>query len=395
MSPHLYISTGELSGEAHAARLLGAFRTLAPDTRATGMGSQVLRDAGVELLVDTTDHQVMGFVEVLEHVPFFWRAARRAVDHVCANRPDAVILVDNPGFHLRLARAIKRRAPACPVLYYIAPTAWAWHESRVRQLAAYVDELLCILPFEETWFRERGVQATYVGHPTLDRLREAPDGSALRAELGLAPADKLVALFPGSRHKELRRHLPLMRETLSRLADTDARFALSAAPGVHREALAAIADLPPELPIIEQRSHELLAASDAVLAKSGTTTLEAALLQKPMVVLYRTNWLTAKLARAWVRAPWFALPNLMAGREIVPEFFQEEAASVRLAEEIGRLLTEPDHAAAMRQDLADLRRTFGEGDASANAARAVLRFLGGDSHAPPGPADAPAPSAPR
>jgi len=375
MSLRLFLSTGEVSGEQHAARLLAALQTERPDLRCAGMGSGILRAAGVEIVVDTAGHQVMGFVEVLKHLPHFWRAASRIVEHLASDPPDAVILVDNPGFHLRLARAIKKRLPDLPILYYIAPKAWAWQARRARVLRACVDQVLCIFPFEPAWFEARGVRAVYVGHPTVDAVRDAPDRAAARAAPGIPADARVLGVFPGSRPKEVERLLPVMLDTLATLHALELTVVLAAAPGFTRESLARIAPLPEAVRVVEGQSLAIMAASDALFAKSGTTTLEAALLGRPMVVVYRASWLTARLARALVDLPWFSLPNIIAGRQIIPEFFQEEIAIPRLAEEIRRLFADPDHVDAMQRALAELRQRFGDEPAAVHTAQAVLARL--------------------
>ncbi len=381
MSRHFFIATGETSGETHAMGLCRAITRIDPETTFSAMGTSRMRDAGMEIVINTGGHQVMGFWEIIAHIPFFRRAATAILEHLDRRRPDAVILVDNPGFNLRLAAAIKKRMPGLPVIYYIAPKAWAWNEGRTRALRRQVDKVLCIFPFEPDWFAARGVTAIYVGNPTADAVRRTPDGTGLRRELGIRENEKLIAVFPGSRSTEIRRLLPVMLEAAGLVAVPGTRFAIAAAPGFSRQRLNQHAPLPESIPIVENRNLELMAAGNAILAKSGTTAMEAALLGKPMVVAYRSNWLSAIIARRVVKLDWFSLPNIIAGRKIVTELFQEQAIPERLAAELRLILTDPDLRARMEHDLEQVRRIVGEQPAADRAARAVMDFPAGSNQA--------------
>lgn len=395
--PHLYISTGEVSAEQHAARLVRALRQLAPEIRFTGMGGKGLRAAEVETVVDISRYAVMGFIEVLRHYPAFRRALRTAVDHIEREKPEAVILVDYGGFHLRLAAAIRKRSPETRILYYIVPKVWAWGERRVEKLRACVDHLLCIFPFEEEYFAQRGLSARYVGNPAVDMVRDV-DGSGLRRELGLDPEARLVSLFPGSREQEIRRLLPVMLEAVELLrgrnrgsgSGTEVEgqsreagrgspgplaFALAAAPGFSRAGLSRVAPIPASIPVIEGRSLELLAASQLVFAKSGTTTLEAALLGVPMVVVYKGNWLTAALLRRLLKIEHVSLPNIVAQKEIVKELLQADLTAAALAREAAALLEDPERYEKMKRELAGLRGSFGSEPAAERTAQVVIELI--------------------
>ncbi|MCX7935236.1 MAG: lipid-A-disaccharide synthase, partial [Planctomycetota bacterium] len=341
-APPIYLSTGEISGEMHAAALLQALQRLAPGLRCTAMGEEILRAAGAEIVCPTHGLRVMGFAEVCWHGLTLYRLFRAAAAHIAAAQPAVAVLVDYPGFHLRLARAIRQASPRTRVVYYIAPKAWAWHEGRVRYLRKYVHRLLCIFPFEQAWFQERGVAALYVGNPTLEAMRNLPPREATRAELGLSGETRLVAIFPGSRQQEIRRMLPILLEAAKLLgqrfgignaaasSSAGLAFALALAPGIDAAELQRASLLPPWLRL-SSSSVSLLAAADIALAKSGTITLEAALALVPTVVIYRAHPLSAWLGRYLVKVPYFSLPNPIAGRPVIPELFQEEATADNIA----------------------------------------------------------------
>lgn len=377
MSGGIYISTGEVSGEQHAARLATALRERAPTVPLSGMGTDTLAEAGVEIVVDAEPIRVIGFLEVLTHMPAIRQAYRAALEHIERTRPETVVLVDYPGFHLRLARAIRKRIPQTRILYYIAPKAWAWNEGRVKRLARDTDKVLCIFPFEPEWFGARGVDAVYVGNPTVDALRSIPDGGALRSTLGLPAGQTLISILPGSRRSECRRLLRPLVEAAGELrqhpeGDAPPAFALALAPGISAEDMNAVHPLPDWIQPVEGRTHELMRTSDLLLTKSGTSTLEAALLGTPMVVVYKASALSAWIARRVLTLQHVSLPNILAGRGIVPELLQEQATGPTIAAAAMPLLGDTEQTRTMRRDLQSLRESLGDLPAAQRTADAVL-----------------------
>jgi len=325
---------------------------------------------GVRAEIDQRKLAVVGLVEVVKHLPAIHGEYRKLIAAAERERPALAILTDSSGFHLRVARALKDRA--IPVVYLVAPQAWAWRKNRVNALRRNVDRLLCIFPFEEEFFRSYGVAAHYIGHP-LTRLI-APRGT--RAEFfarnGLKHDRPLVALLPGSRTGEIARHLPLLRDTLPRI---DAQFVLATPLGLDdgfiREAL-------PGVRIASGESWDAMAYCDAALAASGTVTVEAALLGAPMATFYRVSALTWWLGRRMVSVPFYSMANLVAGRRIVAELIQDEATGERLAAEANRLLGDANARAEMRRELGEVARALAsEGDplerAAAHAAETIER----------------------
>jgi lipid-A-disaccharide synthase len=349
------ISAGDASGELHAAALAEELRRRAPGVRLFGLGGPAMEKAGVELVVPQHELAVGGLVEVLMELPRIVSAWRRMNRALVRRRPDLVILVDSPDFNLPFAKRAKRRG--VPVLYYVSPQVWAWRQGRVRRIAARVDRLAVIFPFEPDVYAGTGLAVDFVGHPLLDRLtplatRERAD---VRRALSLAADRPLVLLLPGSRRNEVRRTLPLQLAAARALHVRDPRvaFAIAVAPSIAREAIdeAIAAETLPallDLTVIEGRTHEAIRAADVALAKPGTVTLEVALLGTPLVVTTRVNPFTAWLIRRLVHVSSYTMPNLIAGRAVVPEFLQEEAEPDRIAEALSRLLSGPDREAQLQ-----------------------------------------------
>lgn len=333
--------------------------------------------AGMEVLADLSRHAVVGTSEALGRIPGLYRAYRLLQARLVEDRPRALVVIDFPEFNLRLARSARRAG--VPVVYFIPPQLWAWRRGRIRQMARRVSRVLPVLPFEEALYRDAGIPVDMVGHPLLDVLPLDLTRDAARRALGLDPGEVVIGLLPGSRREEVVRLLPPMLTAARRLAASGAarRFTLGLAPTVDRAAVeglvqAALVEGGPRIAVIEARSYAVMAAADVVLIASGTATLEAALLGTPMVVCYRVSRLTEALVRMLVRVPWCSLPNLIAGRAVVPEILQDDLTGQRLASEALRLLEDPLAATAQRAAFKEVRARLGEPGVGRRAARAVL-----------------------
>jgi lipid-A-disaccharide synthase len=369
-APTVFVSAGEPSGDAHAAAFVAALREAVPGVRVEGLGGAHLARAGAELMARIEDLTVMGFVEVLAKVPAHARLLRRMRERFARGDVRLVVLVDYPGFHLHVAAAARRAG--IPVLYYIAPQLWAWAERRVKKLRERVSHLAVILPFEEAFFRGHGVSATFVGHPLLDRAAAAPGREAAARDLGLDPARPVLSVFPGSRRQEVRRLWPVFREAAERVR--------AARPDVQVVVAGTAAGRYPgagPLRVVADRASACLAASDAALCKSGTTTLEAAIAGVPMVIAYRVHPLSYAVARALTTLHWIGLVNLVADRAVAPEFIQGRARPEALADALLPLLASGSPERELQiEGLREVRRRLGEPGASARAAGIARSLLG-------------------
>ena len=370
----LLLSAGEASGDMYAARLATALKQRA-DVSIFGMGGPQMRAAGVDIVTDYSQVSVVGITEILAHLPSLVRAMRRLVTEAERRKPALAILTDFPGFHLRLARKLKGRG--IRNLYYICPQFWAWRPWRVRVVRRRFVQALCIFPFEESFYSKAGVPVKFIGHPLVGSVRASLDRKSFCAEQRLSPLEPLVAILPGSRAAELRQHLPVLREASLRIhRELPAQFVIAAAPGSDIAALHQ--GWPSGLPlcVVEGRTYDALAAADAAIVSSGTATVEAALLDSPMVVFYRVTPLTALLARPLVRTSFFSMVNLIAQRHVVPELIQNDFTPDRVAGEILHLLREPAARAQIRAGLADVRQRLGPPGAVERAADAIIQLVG-------------------
>jgi len=363
--PRVYVSAGEPSGDAHAAQVVAALRRQAPGVTIEAFGGPRMAAAGAQVLDRMEAFSVVGFVEAVESIPRHYRLLRRTRAAFRAGRYDVAVFVDYPGYHLRAAAAAA--AAGVPVLYYIAPQLWAWGAGRVRRLAAAVRELAVILPFEEAFFRERGVPTTFVGHPLKDRP-PLPTRADARRALGIDPSLPTLAVFPGSRAQEVRRIWPLAREA--------ARLVRAARPEVQAlvagTAVAAYPDAGDARIVLDDPSL-VLAAADAGLCKSGTTTLEAALADLPMVITYKLHPISNLIARRLLKVPWVGLVNLVAGELVCPELLQDAARPRALADALLPLLDRDDPATRLqRAGLARVRSRLGDPGAAERVASLVL-----------------------
>lgn len=340
-SPRIYISAGEPSADAHAAAVATALRRRIPGVELEALGGPLLERAGVRVLDRMESYSVVGFVEALSKVPAHYRLLNRMKKSFAAKRYDLVILVDYPGYHLRAAAAA--HAAGIPVLYYIAPQMWAWGPKRVKKLAS-VNQLAVILPFEEQFFRDRSVAATFVGHPLKDRPPPPSRVDARRA-LGLDPDRATLGLFPGSRRQEVKRHWRIFREAAARVTAARPDVQIVVAGTAH-------AEYPDPGAIKVHLGDPLLvfAAADAGICKSGTTTLEAAIADLPMVITYRVHPISSFIAFRLVQVPWVGLVNLVAEYEVAPEFLQSRAKPDVLADGVLPLLDAANPAARRQRE---------------------------------------------
>ncbi|HVX38986.1 MAG TPA: lipid-A-disaccharide synthase [Gemmatimonadaceae bacterium] len=366
---------GEASGDSHGALVARELVSRGAPFALVGVGGDQMRAAGVELIAHTGQLAVMGFVEVLETIPRHIGLLRKIKQRLRGGHVAAVVLIDYPDFNMFVAAAAK--AAGVPVLYYITPQVWAWRAGRLDTLARTISRAAVILPFEEKLLRSRGIDATFVGHPLIDRVGQLPERDDARAALGVSRDDRVLALFPGSRRQEIEHHL-------------DAFVAVARALQRRIPALKVIVAVAPHVtldaarcpfPMVRSASFTVFRAADAAFCKSGTTTLEAAVAGCPLVVAYRMNRVNYAVARAFVKIDNIGLVNLIAERRLVPEFVQDALQPAAVADALEPLL---DHASAARRAMVEglraVRASLGEPGAAGRVASMVLELAGQGPH---------------
>jgi lipid-A-disaccharide synthase len=374
------VSAGEASGDMYAAGVVEHLRQRMPAAQFFGCAGVKLQAEGVEPVVDAADLSVVGLAEVVHHLPRIYGEYRKLVSEARRRGPAAALLTDNPDFHLRLARRLKEAGT--PVFYLVAPQAWAWRAGRAKTIRALVDKLFCLFPFEEEWFRARGVDATYIGHPLAARARVKQSRPAFLDKYGLPAGRRVVTLLPGSRPGEARRHLGTVLEAAAALRRKfDLSVVLATPSGFRERGVLETFREPIEaesIQIIENDTWDAIGHADLALAASGTVTIEAAVLGTPMVTFYKVTPLSWYAGRRLVKVPFLSMVNLVAGRRIVPELMQREMTAARIVAEASELLTNEARADQMRKDLAEVRAQLTrEGDPLARVAATIVEAVGG------------------
>jgi lipid-A-disaccharide synthase len=376
----ILISAGEASGEFYGAELMAALRRQAPGVPIEffGVGGDQMRAAGCELLADAREIAEVGIVEVVKHIPRIYRRFREVVSEARDRRPDAAVLIDFPDFNLRLARELHHFG--VPVIYYVSPQLWAWKQRRIERVRKYVREMLVIFPFEEKFYRERGIAAKFVGHPFVDLPAPSIPREQFAAQYNIDPAKPWIALLPGSRRGEVSRIFPVLLEA-TKLLGPDYVYIVPVASTLEPAWVGSFLEGYSGPPVIFTReSRPTLLHARAAAVASGTSTLEAALIGTPFAMVYQVAPLTWSLGRRLVKVDRFAMVNLIAERDVVPELVQTDFTPQRLAAELRRILPDGEARNTMIQSFQDVRQQLtvkeSGGNASDRAARAVLDVVG-------------------
>jgi lipid-A-disaccharide synthase len=366
------LSCGEASGDLYAGALVQALREREPSIDVFGLGSDRFRAAGGRLIGDFRGLAVTGLLEAVRILPDSYAMYRRLIQAARDERPDVLVLIDFPDFNFRLMAAVKRLG--VPVVYYVSPQLWAWRPGRIQTMKALVDRVLPIFPFEEEMYRTEGVDVRFVGHPLVELVSVTESREQLTERLGLDPARKIVALLPGSRPNELHRIVPVIAAAVPRIASAvmGTQFLVARAPNLADSYFLPFQGTGVTLRVVEGATDDVLAASDAVITASGTATVQTALHDKPMVVVYRLSPVTYKLGKPLVRVSMFSMVNLVAGHRVVQEFIQDECTPDRVATEVIDLLTNAERVVEMKEQLALVREKLGGAGASGRAADAIL-----------------------
>ncbi len=377
----LLMVAGERSGDVYAGELARALRAHRPDLEIFGCGGEALRQSGADTVVDAEEVALMGITEVVGGLPRAYRAFQRLMAEVDRRRPRLAVLIDSPSLNLRIARRLKRRG--IPVVYFVSPQIWARKKWRLRHIRERLSRKLCLFDFEVDIYPRAGVPVTHVGHPLVDLVRPRMERAEFCAFAGLDPNLPTVAMLPDSREKEITLNLPTLVETAGRLArERKIQFVLALAPSLDAERIEKehLGGAPASLRVVSGVTHDALHNADLALVASGTATLEAALLERPMVVVYRVSPLTWLVGRFLVDVPFYCIVNLLAGRQVVPELIQDAFSAPRLAAEAARLLDDPPARAQMLEGLREVKARLGPGGAMERAAQAVLAALGEAGH---------------
>ena len=372
----IMISAGEASGDVHAAALTREILKLDPTAQVYGMGGDGLRAAGGEVLFDIKDHGVMGLVEIIRKLPALFRLRSDFAEVMDKRRPDCLVTIDYPGFNMRLAKVA--RAKGIPVISFIAPSAWAWRKGRAKNVAKLVNKVAAIFPFEYEVYKEAGADVEFMGHPLVDIVQPSLPVAEAVAKAGKHEGRPLVLLLPGSRLQEIQRLLPSMLEAAKLMvkANPALEFVMPRAGTIPRVMLEEeINRAGIHVSITEGNNYDVMGVADVALAASGTVTLEAALCRLPSVIVYKTAPLTAFIVRRLLNIADIGLPNIVAGRHILPELLQEDATPAKMAAEVLHLLEPAAHAQALA-DLDDVKKRLGEPGAVKRVAELTLRVAG-------------------
>ena len=370
----ILISAGEASGDIHAAAVTAALKKIDSAIEVFGMGGDALRAAGGEVLFDIKDHGVMGFVEVIKKLPDLFKLRSDFARVMDERKPDCLVVVDYPGFNMKLAKVAHDKG--IPVVSYIAPSAWAWNKGRAKNVAKIVDKVACIFPFEYDVYEEAGAPVEFVGHPLLDIVHPTMERAEAEAWAGKEAGHPLVLLMPGSRLMEIEKMLPTLLEGSKLLKKQlpEVQFAMPRAGTIPLELLQSkIKASGLEIKITEGHNYDLFSVADLALATSGTVTLEAALCGLPSVIVYRTSALNAFIARRVINIPNIGLPNIVAGRQILPELLQEDFTPANVANTAVELLA-PERRPQLEVNLAYMKARLGEPGAVNRVAQLILRI---------------------
>ncbi|MFC1778865.1 lipid-A-disaccharide synthase [Thermodesulfobacteriota bacterium] len=378
-SKRIMIVTGEASGDLHGAKLMSAITAQLPDTKFFGVGGKNMAAQGCEILIPGEELAVMGIVEIVGHLPVILSAFNKLKrEFYGSNKPDALVLIDFPEFNLRLARQAKKAG--IPVLYYVSPQVWAWRRGRVKKIAAVVDSLAAIFPFEPAFYDGQDILVKYVGHPLLDEFEEAGNCQNLRPRLQIPQDKKVVGLFPGSRHNELRYMLDTLVESAQLIFDKEpeVHFLVPVANTLSRADIQS--RFPTELPVsfIESDDatiYDVATSCDTILTVSGTVTLQIALVGTPMAIFYKVSPLTYAIGKRLIKVDHAGLANIVAEDRIVPEFIQDMATPQNLADEALRVLNDSRYANNMRSALEQVHTKLGEPGCSVRVAEMLLQLL--------------------
>jgi lipid-A-disaccharide synthase len=369
----IYLVAGEASGDEHGAALMRALREVSPDIEFHGRGGPKMQTVARGAFINWSDSAaVVGLWEVVKRYGYFQQHFQRALGEIASANPDAVVLIDYPGFNLRLARALRKRSPALKIIYYISPQVWAWNRGRIGQMARFLDLMLCIFPFEAELYNKSGLRTVFVGHPMIENLATLRTGAERQANL--------IGLFPGSRLREVRKIFPIMVESAREIAAErpEMQFEVAAASeplALEIQQMLTRASIRERVRFVTGDATGTMQRAFAGMVASGTATLEAAYFKLPFVLVYKVSWPTYFAARLVLKTEHLGMPNVLAGREIVPEFIQHEALPDTISKTVLKLMNDQATRGTMMSEFDAIIAKLGESGASAKAARVIVDEL--------------------
>ena len=372
------IAAGEASGDLNGSALALSLKKLAPDVKLSGIGGKKMKSAGVEILFDISELAVVGFTEVLCNFRKLRNIFREFVKKMDEVKPAALVLIDYPGFNIRLAERAKKKG--ITVIYYISPQVWAWGKNRVKKLAKVVDKMIVIFSFEKDFYTGSGLDVEFVGHPMLDRIKLQMTTEEFAGKFSLSTSFSTVVLLPGSRKQEVRRHLPIMLKAgvIMKKRKPDMQFILPCAPTIDAgEIKDIVSNYPLKVTIIENQVYSAIDFADLVITSSGTATLETACIGSPLIVLYKVSFLTWLIAKFLIKVKTIAMVNIIAGEKVVPEFLQFKARPSMIASEAMKILEDTAYRSGMVREFEKVKDVLGSPGASNRAAEAILKTIGG------------------
>ncbi len=404
MPKRIMIIAGESSGDFHSASLIRALKKINPGIEIAGIGGERMRQAGAEIYFDISGLSIIGFTDVLKNIKKIKTLFNNLLEKIDAHPPAAVVLVDYPGFNLKLAKELKKRQ--IPVIYYISPQIWAWWKGRIKTIKQFVDKMIVVFKFEEALYKDCGIDVSFVGHPLLENAYPAVSREDFLSKLGLSPQKQTIGLVPGSRKMEVERILPILLESAKLIKQKlpQAQFALLKARGIADEVFtkviarsgispvviarsAATKQSPLEIAsasprndecscaVCENQTYDFLESCDFALVASGTATLETAIMQKPMIVVYKVSFLNWLIARQLIKLPFIGLVNVVAQKLIVPEFIQYKAKPRLIAEKTLEILNSQEALTTVKSELGKVREKLGTSGASQRAAQIISCFI--------------------
>ena len=377
MNKQILIIAGEASGDMHGAGLVTELRKLYPDIDFYGLGGDRMKETGLEIFYHINRLSFMGFFEVLKNLGFFRQVMKKMTQILDERKPDLAILIDYPGFNLKLAEEIKKRK--IPLVYYISPQVWAWGKGRIKKIRKLVDKMIVVFPFEEKIYKDAQVDVDFISHPLLDVVKTSLTKDEFRNKLGIKENEILIGLLPGSRIQEIKKMLPTMLSACEIVKPRlkDLKVAVSLAPTIEKHLLESfLTQTRLEIVLVENFTYDLMRYSDFLLVKSGTSTLEAAIIGTPFLVIYKTGFLTWLVARSLVKVPYIGMVNLICGKKIVPEFVQYDVKPEKIALEMYNFLTDKEKYLNTKEELSRVKERLGEKGGYKRGAEIVFRMLG-------------------